>query len=250
MAARMQAAWLVMALAPGLALCQPTSETMRKAQVDLLVARLTPEAWDALKGALSRSVTPVAAQGKDAEGVAGVLRPGQPDMTRILGKLETRGQARILGMPRLTTWCGKPVNFLDGGEVPVPVPPGTQPAGVQFQEVGNRASCVPEVAGNGNFRLTLEQSISVLEPVPAGDEQSAGTHRLVTTRLSATAELPPDGVFVLGGLPGRGRRTELASLPVLRGLPLLRGVICWEQDVEEDYVLLVLAKPHLLPEGK
>ncbi len=247
MSGRGAAVLLTVATSAGLTWADPAPAVPQPdVRLDVLLVRLRPQAWDALKGALGRSVLPATIQGDPKGAVAGVLRKEQEEgITRIIEKLEKRKLARVQARPRLVTKGGRPASFLDGGEAAVPVPAGRGSVGVQFEEFGTRLNFLPVVMADGRIRLEVEPEVSDLKDTGFAIAGATVPGR-VTRRLNAVAEMGEGQMFVVGGLGGKDRVTEMECVPALRELPYVRHLFGWEVTREEEYDLLLLVVPHVV----
>jgi pilus assembly protein CpaC len=243
MSGRGAAVLLAVVLLGGPAWADPPA-TSTQIQLDVLVARLKPEAWDALKGALGRSAVPGEVKGEGA--FVGVLRPEQGEIVAIIEKLEKRGLAKNFARPRLVTLSGRPASFRDdGGEPVVPVPAGRGSVGVQFEEFGTRLNFLPTVLGNGRIRLEAEPEVWILDAKAESPIVGATVPGRTVRRVLVTTELDAGQTLVVA-VRGHGTITEREFVPALRGLPYIRHLFSREVTHEADYQLLVVVVPRVI----
>jgi len=206
-------------LAGGVALADPPA-SLPQIQLDVVIARLRPDAWAALKGPLSRSAIPATTKGEPKGAFAGVLPREQAAISAIVEKLAMKGLAKVLARPRLVTLSGWPASFLDGDERALPVPAGKGSVGVQFEEFGTRLNFLPVALADGRIRLEAETEVSEL-----GEKDGDGVAKRVNQRLLATADLSAGQILVIGGITRRDKP-------------------------EDEYELLIIVTPRILPAGQ
>ncbi len=225
-------ALLAAVLLGGVSWADPPAATPRvQLQLDVLAARLKPEAWEALKGALSRSTVPAALKGDAKATFAGVLRPEQDGISAILKKMEKQGLAKILSSQSIAGASGQPCDFATNG--PRPESPRSVAGSPAYLDVGIPFHLRPTVLGNGRIRLEIE-------PYPGS---SLETRKYA--RIQAAAEMWAGQTFVLGGVSRHGTITDRECVPALRGVPYLRHLFSHEATRESDYELLVLVTPRV-----
>lgn len=166
------------------------------------------------------------------------------------GFLEALRQERItkiLANPILTTYSGRPADFLVGGEQPVPVPSSLdQPPTIRFREFGTRLTFVPVVLGDGKIRLEVEPEVTRLNF--ANGVLIAGTQvpQFEVQRVHATVELESGQTLAIGGFLQTEVDGETFKTPILGDLPFVGAAFRTVRHEERETELIVLVTPRLV----
>ncbi|MBY0233004.1 MAG: type II and III secretion system protein [Gemmataceae bacterium] len=214
-----------------------------KIELDVLIARLRPDAWAALQGPLSRSVVKVQMKDVWKDALAGVIPPEQGNLVAILQQLETKGMAKLLAQPRLVTKSGQPCTFLDGGEAAIPVPAGLGKVGVQFEEIGTRLNFLPLLAAGG---VSLELDCEVSSPTRWVEELGCTLSKRDQHRVPVTALVKTGHRLVVAGLVEKKSIDDQHAILGLSALPLVGDAFRWESKREVEHRLLILVTPRVV----
>jgi hypothetical protein len=148
------------------------------------------------EGKTSRWVIEVADEARSAALVAG------------LTGLREKGHAKLLATPELITLSGQTASLLCGGEMAIPEPAGTGPAGVRFEDFGTRINCLPTVLADGTVRLEVEPEVSEFCEVKTQDAKHAVVPSRSLQRVHTAAEVARNHTLVISG-PKAGGETRI-----------------------------------------
>lgn len=170
----------------------------------------------------------------------------------LISALETKGLARRLAEPNLTTLSGEAARFLAGGEFPVPVASTAGTAGlvptvtIEFKKFGVELAFVPTVLSRGVINLRVEPSVSELDFSNA--VQIAGTIIPALTRRDArtTVELRDGQSFAIAGLLQTRNRQDVSQLPWIGSVPVIGTLFSSKSYQQQETDLVIIVTPRLV----
>ncbi|MGX1237351.1 pilus assembly protein CpaC [Bradyrhizobium japonicum] len=170
----------------------------------------------------------------------------------LISALETKGLARRLAEPNLTTLSGDAARFLAGGEFPVPVASTAGTAGlvptvtIEFKKFGVELAFVPTVLSRGVINLRVEPSVSELDFSNA--VQIAGTIIPALTRRDArtTVELRDGQSFAIAGLLQTRNRQDVSQLPWIGSVPVIGSLFSSKSYQQQETDLVIIVTPRLV----
>lgn len=170
----------------------------------------------------------------------------------LISALETKGLARRLAEPNLTTLSGDAARFLAGGEFPVPVASTAGTAGlvptvtIEFKKFGVELAFVPTVLSRGVINLRVEPSVSELDFANA--VQIAGTVIPALTRRDArtTVELRDGQSFAIAGLLQTRNRQDVSQLPWIGSVPVIGTLFSSKSYQQQETDLVIIVTPRLV----
>ncbi|MBR0900612.1 type II and III secretion system protein family protein [Bradyrhizobium tropiciagri] len=169
----------------------------------------------------------------------------------LITALETKGLARRLAEPNLTTLSGDAARFLAGGEFPVPVA-STAVAGalptvtIDYKKFGVELAFVPTVLSRGVINLRVEPSVSELDFSNA--VTIAGTTIPALTRRDArtTVELRDGQSFAIAGLLQTRNQQDVSQLPWIGSVPVLGSLFSSKSYQQQETDLVIIVTPRLV----
>lgn len=170
----------------------------------------------------------------------------------LISALETKGLARRLAEPNLTTLSGEAARFLAGGEFPVPVASTAGTAGlvptvtIEFKKFGVELAFVPTVLSRGVINLRVEPSVSELDFSNA--VSIAGTVIPALTRRDArtTVELRDGQSFAIAGLLQTRNRQDVSQLPWIGSVPVIGTLFSSKSYQQQETDLVIIVTPRLV----
>lgn len=169
----------------------------------------------------------------------------------LITALETKGLARRLAEPNLTTLSGDAARFLAGGEFPVPIA-STAVAGalptvtIDYKKFGVELAFVPTVLSRGVINLRVEPSVSELDFANA--VTIAGTTIPSLTRRDArtTVELRDGQSFAIAGLLQTRNQQDVSQLPWIGSVPVLGALFSSKSYQQQETDLVIIVTPRLV----
>lgn len=161
--------------------------------------------------------------------------------------LEQTGYAYTLSRPSLVAMSGQSANFLAGGEVPIPVPQGTNgTVAIEYKEFGVRLSLTPTVLSNQQILLKVAPEVSDLDFNNAVTLQGSVIPALRIRRTDTTISLADGESFIISGLVSRSTNNNASKFPGLGDIPILGAFFKSNRFESEDRELLMIVTPRLV----
>ena len=163
-----------------------------------------------------------------------------------LGVLEGNGLARVLAAPTLVALSGQSANVLSGGEIPVPVPAGTNMVAIQYKPYGIGLTVSPTVLSNDRIVLKVAPEASELDYANTVTINAISVPSISTRRADTTVELGDGESFVIGGLVSRSTSSNTNKVPLLGDIPIL-GVLFKQQEYsQKEKEIAIVVTPRLV----
>jgi pilus assembly protein CpaC len=168
----------------------------------------------------------------------------------LISALETKGLARRLAEPNLTTLSGDAARFLAGGEFPVPIPnttnTGFPTVTIDYKKFGVELAFVPTVLSRGVINLRVEPSVSELDFANAVTIQGTTVPALTRRDARTTVELRDGQSFAIAGLLQTRNRQDVSQLPWIGSVPVLGSLFSSKSYQQQETDLVIIVTPHLV----
>ncbi|WP_027525459.1 type II and III secretion system protein family protein [Bradyrhizobium sp. Ec3.3] len=168
----------------------------------------------------------------------------------LISALETKGLARRLAEPNLTTLSGDAARFLAGGEFPVPIPNtttnGFPTVTIDYKKFGVELAFVPTVLSRGVINLRVEPSVSELDFSNAVTIQGTTVPALTRRDARTTVELRDGQSFAIAGLLQTRNRQDVSQLPWIGSVPVLGTLFSSKSYQQEETDLVIIVTPRLV----
>ncbi|MBP0115831.1 type II and III secretion system protein family protein [Bradyrhizobium vignae] len=168
----------------------------------------------------------------------------------LISALETKGLARRLAEPNLTTLSGDAARFLAGGEFPVPIPTQTSNGfptiTIDYKKFGVELAFVPTVLSRGVINLRVEPSVSELDFSNSITIQGTTVPALTRRDARTTVELRDGQSFAIAGLLQTRNRQDVSQLPWIGSVPVLGALFGSKSYQQEETDLVIIVTPRLV----
>lgn len=168
----------------------------------------------------------------------------------LISALETKGLARRLAEPNLTTLSGDSARFLAGGEFPVPIPTqttnGFPTVTIEYKKFGVELAFVPTVLSRGVINLRVEPSVSELDFANAVTIQGTTVPALTRRDARTTVELRDGQSFAIAGLLQTRNRQDVSQLPWIGSVPVIGTLFSSKSYQQEETDLVIIVTPRLV----
>ncbi|MCP1970840.1 type II and III secretion system protein family protein [Bradyrhizobium elkanii] len=169
----------------------------------------------------------------------------------LITALETKGLARRLAEPNLTTLSGDAARFLAGGEIPVPVAsspvPGALPTvTIDYKKFGVELAFVPTVLSRGVINLRVEPSVSELDFTNAVSISGTTIPALTRRDARTTVELRDGQSFAIAGLLQTRNRQDVSQLPWIGSVPVIGTLFSSKSYQQQETDLVIIVTPRLV----
>lgn len=169
----------------------------------------------------------------------------------VLDAYQTRGLAKILAEPTLTTLSGQDAQFLSGGSFPIPVSQENGQIGIEFKDFGVKLSFQPLILDPKRINLKLNISVSELSNANSVSLQPIGTSAVFTIpslterRAASTVELSDGQTIGIAGLMNENMRSAVNKFPGLGDIPILGHLFRSQSFQKGETELVILVTPKL-----
>ncbi|WP_050631810.1 type II and III secretion system protein family protein [Bradyrhizobium viridifuturi] len=168
----------------------------------------------------------------------------------LITALETKGLARRLAEPNLTTLSGDAARFLAGGEFPVPVPSqssnGFPTVAIEYKKFGVELAFVPTVLSRGLINLRVEPSVSELDFSNTVTIQGTNVPSLTRRDARTTVELRDGQSFAIAGLLQTRNQQDVSQLPWIGSVPVLGSLFSSKSYQQQETDLVIIVTPRLV----
>ena len=162
----------------------------------------------------------------------------------------SKGLAKVLAEPNLTTLTGRPAEFISGGEFPLPVPQDGRTS-IVFKDFGVRVKFLPTILNQSRINLDLEIVVSEISEGRQVDVTSAGSSgvflvpSLTKRGVSSTVELGNGQTIGIAGLIQDNVREVITKLPGLGDVPVLGQLFRSQEYASGQTELVIFVTAHL-----
>jgi pilus assembly protein CpaC len=164
----------------------------------------------------------------------------------IIEALKQENLLTILAEPNLTTTNGRPANFLDGGQFPVPIPQGLGTVSIQYKSFGVQLEFVPTILSSGRLRMQVSPEVSSKDFSNSVIVQGINVPSLITRRVNTEVEMNFGETLIIGGLISNQVTSTTSKIPFLGELPWIGAAFRRVNHNEAETELLVLVTPELV----
>jgi pilus assembly protein CpaC len=151
----------------------------------------------------------------------------------------------ILAEPNLVTTNGRPANFLDGGQFPIPIPQGLGTVSVQYKSFGVQLEFVPTILSSGRLRMQVCPEVSEKDLSNTVTVQGITVPSLTTRRVNTEVEMNFGETLIIGGLISNRVQASTSKIPFLGELPWIGAAFRRVAHTESETELIVMVTPEL-----
>lgn len=165
----------------------------------------------------------------------------------IISALQGANLAHSLAEPKLMARSGETADFLVGGEIPIPVPQGTNgTVTIEYKKFGVKLNVTPTILPHRVIGLSVNPEVSELDFTNALVMDGFTVPALRTRSTKTSVDIPEGHTLVIAGLMMRSFGTNNENVPYLSELPILGELFQRNQDSQDELELIVTVTPHLV----
>jgi pilus assembly protein CpaC len=164
----------------------------------------------------------------------------------LIEALRTENLLTVLAEPNLVTTNGRPANFLDGGQFPVPIPQGLGTVSIQYKSFGVQLEFVPTILSSGRLRMQVSPEVSSKDFSNSVVVQGINVPSLITRRVNTEVEMNFGETLIIGGLISNQVTATSSKIPFLGELPWIGAAFRRVSHNEAETELIVLVTPELV----
>ena len=161
---------------------------------------------------------------------------GTAQISALITAGETKGQAKVIATPRVTTLNNRPAEIKSGQKIPVvTVQPGSGGAGgaaiatTEYVDVPLRLAITPQITDVGTVILNVVAENSSLPRLVQGGSAPSINTQSMTTQVT----VPDGGTTVVGGVLSDDERESVDRTPGISRIPLF-GNLFKRKGVQRD----------------
>ncbi len=184
--------------------------------------------------------------GNNAQGALGIgFSSGGVAIGLLIEALETKGMVRTLAEPNIVAISGSEAGFLAGGEYPVPVA-DSDGVKIDYKPFGIELKFKPVVIDGDLINLTIETSVSELDPANAVNFNGNIINAFKTRKAATTVEMRDGQSMSIAGLLTDDFTDLNSQVPWLGDVPILGALFRSSEYRREQSELVVIITPHLV----
>lgn len=152
----------------------------------------------------------------------------------------------VLAEPNLVTTNGRPANFLDGGQFPVPIPQGLGTVSIQYKSFGVQLEFVPTILSGARLRMQVSPEVSQKDLSNTVTVQGITVPSLTTRRVNTEVEMNFGETLIIAGLISNTVQSTTSKIPFLGELPWIGAAFRRVAHTENETELIVMVTPELV----
>lgn len=158
-----------------------------------------------------------------------------------INALVTKGDAKILSRPNITTMSGEQATIHIGGKIVVPIINSNGAASTQEENYGIILQFKPIVDAQGRITSAVHTEVSSI----AGYTES-GYPEFTTRSADAVVNIYSGSTIVVGGLMDSSESKNIYKIPLLGDIPILGEFFKYTSKKRNKSELIILVTPHLI----
>lgn len=171
------------------------------------------------------------------------LTAGHSNINVAIGALVTKGKAKILSRPSITTMSGEAAVIQVGGQIPYTTRDSNGTPNTEFKDYGIILQFKPVVDAENRIVTAVHTEVSM----PSG-ESVDGQPILDRRRADAVVTVGSDSTMVIGGLMDSREYKTVRKFPFLGDIPVIGEFFKYTSHSRDRQELIILVTPHLVNE--
>ena len=161
-----------------------------------------------------------------------------------INALVSKGNARVLAKPKITTIDGNKAQILIGDRIPVlvdEVENGKTKTTIQYVDAGIKLIYTPRINADGQITATVRTEVS--SPTLVAEMKA---YRITTREAETTVRLKDGETMVIGGLIGSQNSNSSKSVPFFSDLPILGALFKNTNTEKTDTEVMIFLTPRIV----
>lgn len=210
-----------------------------------------PPSVDSSSGKITKPAT-ITRHTPVGNGYPGIIQYGRsPDgmpyefyYSAKINALVSKGEAKVLSRPKVTTVSGKEARILIGDRIPVQtetVANGTTSISTTYLDTGIKLTYTPVIGADGRISARVHTEVSTPQLVADTKQYQ------ITTREAETYVSMKDGeTMIIGGLIDSQASETISKIPFLSDLPILGNLFKNVQRTGGNSEIVIFLTPHII----
>ena len=157
-----------------------------------------------------------------------------------ISALVSKGKAKVLSRPNITTLSGEEAAIQVGGEIPYPVQTSDGPD-VEWKDYGIILQLKPIVDADSRITSAIHTEVSSLS-----GQSSNGYPIIFTRRADTVMTLESGSTIVIGGLMDSSESKVITKIPLLGDIPIIGEFFKHTSKSRDKRELIILITPYIL----
>ncbi|MBP2635090.1 MAG: pilQ [Firmicutes bacterium] len=161
-----------------------------------------------------------------------------------INALVSKGNAKVLAKPKITTIDGNKAQILIGERIPVlvdEVENGKTKTTIQYVDAGIKLIYTPRINADGQITAAVRTEVS--SPTLVAEMKA---YRITTREAETTVRLKDGETMVIGGLIGSQNSYSNKSVPFLKDLPILGALFKNTNTEKTDTEVMIFLTPRIV----
>lgn len=161
-----------------------------------------------------------------------------------INALVSKGNAKVLAKPKITTIDGNKAQILIGERIPVlvdEVENGKTKTTIQYVDAGIKLIYTPRINADGQITAVVRTEVS--SPTLVAEMKA---YRITTREAETTVRLKDGETMVIGGLIGSQNSYSNKAVPFLKDLPILGALFKNTNTEKTDTEVMIFLTPHIV----
>jgi len=154
-----------------------------------------------------------------------------------ISALLSKGDAKILARPKLTTISGKEAHILIGDHIPVlttSTSGGSTTTSISYVDAGIKLSYTPTVTADGSITAKVRTEVSSATLVTA-----INNYKITSREAETTVNIKDGETMIIGGLIGSEETKNNTSVPFLSNIPIIGGLFKSVSNSKSDNEVII-----------
>ena len=162
-----------------------------------------------------------------------------------INALVSKGKAKILSRPNITTMSGEPASIHIGGEIPVPISDDGDIT-YEYKPYGVILKIVPTVDANNKITSDVTAIISNLDYANSISINGTSVPGFRSREANAVINVETGMTMAIGGLIDSSESKNIVKVPILGSIPILGEFFKHTQKSKDKRELMILITPTIV----
>ena len=158
-----------------------------------------------------------------------------------ISALVTKGDAKVLSRPNITTMSGEQATIHIGGKLPYRSVNSNGASSVQFEDYGIILQFKPIVDAHGRITSAVHTEVSSLDGYTEDNQP-----KIATRSADAVVNVYSGSTIVVGGLMDSSESKNINKIPLLGDIPILGEFFKYTSKSRDKTELVIVVTPHLI----
>ena len=157
--------------------------------------------------------------------------------------LVSKGDARILSRPNITTMSGEQATIQIGGQIPYTIS-NANGSTTYFKDYGIILQFKPVIDAQNRITSVVHAEVSSL-----GEQTSAGPI-IITRRADSVINIDSGSTMVIGGLMDSSEGKNVSKIPLLGNIPIIGEFFKYTSKTRNKHELIIVITPYIMGDGE